>query len=70
LRVYDIMTSINSLPLASPINYTSIDISDSDNESNEVITTVDWAFGIAGCVCLVIVLTGVTFGFLYAGGLL
>ena len=70
MRVYDIMTSVNSLPLASPINYSSIDILESDDESNEVITTGDWAFGIAGCVGLVIVLAGITIGLLYAGGIL
>ena len=70
LRVYDIMKSINSMPLASPITYISIDILESDDESKEVITTGDWAIGVVGCVGVIIVLTGVTIGLLYAGGLL
>lgn len=58
------------MPLASPITYISIDILESDDESNEVITTGDWAIGVVGCVGVIIVLTGVTIGLLYAGGLL
>jgi hypothetical protein len=65
------MTSINSEePSVPSAPYISIDILDSDDESNEVITSADWAIGIAGCVGVLIVLAGATIGLLYAGKIL
>lgn len=65
------MTSINSEPAVNHVvvnvNY---DLLDTDTESNEVITAGDYAFGLAGAAGLIIVLTGVTIGLLYAGGIL
>jgi len=65
------MTSINSEPA---VNHVAIDVNyhlfDNDTESDEVITVGDYAFGIAAAIWLIIILTGVTIGLLYAGGIL
>jgi hypothetical protein len=65
------MTSINSEPA---VNHVAVDVNyhlfDNDTESNEVITAGEYAFGIAAAIWLIIILTGLTIGLLYAGGIL
>jgi len=63
------MTSINSEPA---VNHVAVDVNYHlfDTESNEVITAGEYAFGIAAAIWLIIILTGLTIGLLYAGGIL
>ena len=63
------MTSIDSEPTA---NHVAVDVNYYlfDAESDEVISAGDCAMGLAGAIWLIIVLTGITIGLLYATGVL